>query len=108
MAQSKAPAPPPAPAAKPTKAQLAADLAAALQACSYDGSPVKFAPPDLSQGSGAEGTRVVAEIMKYTGLPQNFDVVRGRVAKYRHWCQPVYTPKAEMPAASPPQPTAAD
>ena len=68
MAQSKAPAPPPAPAAKPTKAQLAADLAAALQACSYDGSPVKFAPPDLSQGSGAEGTRVVAEIMKYTGL----------------------------------------
>jgi hypothetical protein len=79
MAQSKAPAPPPAPAAKPTKAQLAADLAAALQACSYDGSPVKFAPPDLSQGSGAEGTRVVAEIMKYTGLPQNFDVVRGQV-----------------------------
>ncbi len=78
-AQSKAPAPAPTPAAKPTKAQLAADLAAALQACSYDGSPVKFAPPDLSQGSGAEGTRVVAEIMKYTGLPQNFDVVRGQV-----------------------------
>lgn len=72
-------APAPAPAAKPSKAQLAADLAAALQACSYDGSPVKFAPPDLSQGSGAEGTRVVAEIMKYTGLPQNFDVVRGQV-----------------------------
>ena len=79
IAQSKAPAPAPAVAVKPTKAQLAADLAAALQACSYDGSPVKFAPPDLSQGSGAEGARVVAEIMKYTGLPQNFDVVRGQV-----------------------------
>ncbi len=37
-----------------------------------------------------------------------FDVVRGRVAKYRHWCQPVYLPKAEVPAASPAQPTAAD
>jgi len=79
LAQSKAPAPAPAPAAKPTKAQLAAELAAALQACSYDGSPVKFTPPDLSQGSGAEGTRVVGEIMKYTGLPQNFEVVRGEV-----------------------------
>lgn len=48
-------------------------------ACSYDGSPVRFTPPDLASGSDAEGASVVAEIMKYTGLPQNFDVVVGQV-----------------------------
>jgi hypothetical protein len=67
-----------APAPRPTKAQLAAELANALQACSYDGSPVRFTPPDLSQGGDA-GKKVVAEIMKYTGLPQNFAVVEGKV-----------------------------
>lgn len=67
-----------APAQKPTKAQLAAELAAALQACSYDGSPVTFSPPDLSKG-GSSGKQVVAEIMRYTGLPANFVVVEGKV-----------------------------
>ena len=38
--------------AKPSKAQLAAELAATLQACSYDGSPLAFSPPDLSKGGG--------------------------------------------------------
>ena len=64
--------------AKPTKAQLVAELAATLQACSYDGSPVAFSPPDLSKG-GSSGKQVVAEIMKYTGLPANFVVVEGQV-----------------------------
>ncbi|MFP5444798.1 MAG: hypothetical protein ACLGIY_14585, partial [Betaproteobacteria bacterium] len=63
---------------KPSKAQLAAELAATLQACSYDGSPLAFSPPDLSKG-GATGKQVVAEIMKYTGLPANFVVVEGKV-----------------------------
>lgn len=63
---------------KPSKAQLVADLAATLQACSYDGSPVAFSPPDLSKGGGT-GKQVVAEIMKYTGLPANFVVVEGQV-----------------------------
>ena len=63
---------------KPTKAQLVAELAATLQACSYDGSPVAFSPPDLSKGGGT-GKQVVAEIMKYTGLPANFVVVEGQV-----------------------------
>ena len=63
---------------KPTKAQLVAELAATLQACSYDGSPVAFSPPDLSKG-GSSGKQVVAEIMKYTGLPANFVVVEGQV-----------------------------
>ena len=47
---------------KPSKAQLAAELAATLQACSYDGSPLAFSPPDLSKGGGT-GKQVVAEIM---------------------------------------------
>ena len=63
---------------KPSKAQLVADLAATLQACSYDGSPLAFSPPDLSKGGGT-GKQVVAEIMKYTGLPANFVVVEGQV-----------------------------
>lgn len=70
---------PPAAPAAPSKAELAADLANRLLACSYDGSPVRFAPPELSAGAGSEGEGVVAEIMKYTGLPQNFDVVAGEV-----------------------------
>lgn len=64
--------------AKPSKAQLVAELAATLQACSYDGSPLAFSPPDLSKGGGS-GRQVVAEIMKYTGLPANFVVVEGKV-----------------------------
>ena len=64
--------------AKHSKAQLAAELAATLQACSYDGSPLAFSPPDLSKGGGT-GKQVVAEIMKYTGLPANFVVVEGKV-----------------------------
>ena len=64
--------------AKPSKAQLVADLAATLQACSYDGSPLAFSPPDLSKGGGT-GKQVVAEFMKYTGLPANFVVVEGKV-----------------------------
>src|SRR3989344_1496563 len=64
--------------AKPSKAQLAAELAATLQACSYDGSPLAFSPPDLSKGGGT-GKQVVGEIMKYTGLPANFVVVEGTV-----------------------------
>lgn len=73
--------PPAVPASVPTpsKAELAADLANRLLACSYDGSPVRFAPPDLAAGTGSEGESVVAEIMKYTGLPQNFEVVVGEV-----------------------------
>lgn len=63
---------------KPSRAQLTAELAATLQACSYDGSPVAFSPPDLSKG-GSSGKQVVAEIMRYTGLPANFVVVEGQV-----------------------------
>ena len=77
LAQNPPAAPASAPA--PSKAELAAELANRLLACSYDGSPMLFSPPDLSKGTSADGQIVVAEIMKYTGLPQNFDVVEGEV-----------------------------
>lgn len=77
LAQNPPAAPASAPA--PTKDELAAELANRLLACSYDGSPMRFSPPDLSKGTSADGQVVVAEIMKYTGLPQNFDVVEGEV-----------------------------
>ncbi len=66
-------------AAAPTKSQLAAEIADTLQACSYDGSPIDVAAKSFSDASANDGARVVADIMKFTGLPQNFDVVEGKV-----------------------------
>jgi len=45
-----------------------------LQACSYDGSTLTV-DPQAATGSSASGQEVVADIMRYTGLPQNFEVV---------------------------------
>ncbi len=65
-----------APAARPmSEAQLVAEVEANLQACSYDGSPVAFNAGGLRMGVNADGKKVVAEIMRFTGLPQNFEVV---------------------------------
>ncbi len=74
------PAPPTSPAS-PTAPRgslaLADDVAATLQACSYDGAPVRVA----AGGSPAPGDcrDMVARIMKFTGLPQNFTVVEAPV-----------------------------
>ncbi len=65
--------------AAPTKSQIAAEIADTLQACSYDGTPLDVAAKNLSSGGGNDGARVVADIMKFTGLPQNFDVVEAKV-----------------------------
>ena len=62
-----------------TEAEMVAEIAGALQACSYDGSPLQVNPAQLSIGVNASGADVVAQIMRYTGLPQNFDVVEGQV-----------------------------
>lgn len=62
-----------------TEAEMVAEIAGALRACSYDGSPLQVNPAQLSIGVNASGADVVAQIMRYTGLPQNFDVVEGRV-----------------------------
>jgi hypothetical protein len=61
--------------AAPNEAALADEIASQLQACSYDGAPVTVDAKGLASGGGDGGRNVVAEIMKYTGLPQNFDVI---------------------------------
>ncbi len=55
---------------------VAAQIADTLQACSYDGSPVRF-------GMGGEAPRdcrdMIAQVMAFTGLPQNFAVTEADV-----------------------------
>ncbi|HWT15059.1 MAG TPA: TPM domain-containing protein [Patescibacteria group bacterium] len=65
----------PAPAGGMSEAAMIDELASQLQACSYDGSPVKVKAGGMAKGDVGAGQAVVAEIMKYTGLPQNFDVL---------------------------------
>jgi hypothetical protein len=62
-----------------SEADMVAEVAGALQACSYDGSLLQVDPGKLALGVNANGRDVVAEIMRYTGLPQNFDVLEGEV-----------------------------
>lgn len=69
-----------APAAAPAdEAALIAEVASSLQACSYDGSPLALSKSALNFSGQGAGAKVVAEIMKFTGLPQNFDVIEGQV-----------------------------
>jgi hypothetical protein len=68
-----------APRAAMSEAAMIDEIASQLQACSYDGSPVKVDAHGMASGRDGAGQQVVAEIMKYTGLPQNFDVVEGQV-----------------------------
>jgi hypothetical protein len=65
----------PAPKGAMSEAAMIDELASQLQACSYDGSPVKVDAHAMAAGEPGAGQEVVAEIMKYTGLPQNFDVL---------------------------------
>ena len=64
-----------APRAAMSEAAMIDEIASQLQACSYDGSPVKVDAHGMASGRDGAGQQVVAEIMKYTGLPQNFDVL---------------------------------
>jgi hypothetical protein len=62
----------------PARASFA-DASVPPEACAYDGSTLAFAEtPRFSGGGGTDGERLVREIMRYTGLPQNFDVVPHR------------------------------
>ena len=65
----------PAPKGGMSEAAMIDELAGQLQACSYDGAPVTIDAHGLSGSDPGAGQQVVAEIMKYTGLPQNFDVL---------------------------------
>ena len=64
-----------APGGTMSEAALADAVASELKACSYDGAPVAIDAKAMATGSDGAGNRVVSEIMKYTGLPQNFDVL---------------------------------
>lgn len=56
--------------------RVAAQIADTLQACSYDGTPVRF-------GMGGQAPRdcrdMIEQVMAFTGLPQNFDVTEADV-----------------------------
>lgn len=56
--------------------RVAAQIADTLQACSYDGRPVRF-------GMGGAAPRdcrdMIEQVMAFTGLPQNFDVTEAEV-----------------------------
>lgn len=54
-------------------------IASTLQACSYDGEPIKAAATALNGGAPDDCASAVTRIMAYTGLPANFVVVSGPV-----------------------------
>jgi hypothetical protein len=54
-------------------------IASTLQACSYDGKPVRAAASALTGGAPKDCANAVTRIMGYTGLPANFVVVSGPV-----------------------------
>ncbi len=59
------------------RAALVDEVASALQACSYDGTPVRIA--GVGGAAPSDCRDMVAQIMRYTGLPQNFTVVEAPV-----------------------------
>lgn len=54
-------------------------IASTLQACSYDGRPVKAQPAALTGAAPGDCATAVKRVMEYTGLPSNFTVVSGPV-----------------------------
>ena len=70
-------------AAKPAKGggaqdshQVAMAIADTLQACSYDGTPVKFG---IGGDAPTDCRDMIAQVMNFTGLPQNFVVGEAEV-----------------------------
>ena len=60
-------------------AQKVEAIASTLQACSYDGAQVSADPGKLSGAAPSDCSAAVQQIMGFTGLPANFDVVSGPV-----------------------------
>ncbi|MEO7850982.1 MAG: TPM domain-containing protein [Rubrivivax sp.] len=58
---------------------LVAEVADALQACSYDGEPVQVSADGMGNEPPTDCRDMVAKIMNFTGLPQNFDVMEAQV-----------------------------
>jgi hypothetical protein len=62
------------------RAELVDEVHATLQACSYDGAPVRVPPGAIGSAALPTDCRdMVAQIMEFTGLPQNFTVVEAPV-----------------------------
>lgn len=62
-----------------TDADRVEAIASTLQACSYDGSPVRVQPGQLGGQAPADCAQMVDRIMAFTGLPANFVVAAGPV-----------------------------
>jgi hypothetical protein len=58
---------------------LAQQIALRLQACAYDGSPITVRGETLSPPADGACVDLVNRIMRFTGLPQNFNVVEAPV-----------------------------
>ena len=56
--------------------RVAAQIADTLQACSYDGQPVRFGIGGQAPGDCRE---MIEQVMTFTGLPQNFQVTEADV-----------------------------
>jgi hypothetical protein len=78
-ASQKAPAQSQAPDQKPDEAELATQLSAMLQACSYEGKAIQIDSRSLTEGGELAGAEAVQTIMRFTGLPQNFRIVESNV-----------------------------
>ncbi|UHD47022.1 TPM domain-containing protein [Aureimonas altamirensis] len=86
MAQAPEPTPPhqstPAgedDAAGLSEGELATELSAMLQACSYEGKALAVDPKALTAPEQPGGVEAVGAIMRFTGLPQNFRIMEGEV-----------------------------
>jgi hypothetical protein len=75
----KAPAQSEAKEQKPDEAELATQLSAMLQACSYDGRAIQVDSRSLTEGGELAGAEAVQTIMRYTGLPQNFRIMESSI-----------------------------
>lgn len=67
------------PETKPDEDKLATQLSAMLQACSYDGKAIKVDPKALTTPAAPDGVEAVRQIMRFTGLPQNFRIIESDV-----------------------------
>lgn len=68
-----------APMQTPSEAAMIDEIASTLQACSYDGAPVRFGRDAVRKEIPGDCGGMVERIMQFTGLPQNFDVVEAPV-----------------------------
>ncbi|RNF85030.1 TPM domain-containing protein [Montanilutibacter psychrotolerans] len=70
---------PPSVALAMSETEMVDQLALSLQACSYDGSPVTVDANGMGGNPPTDCRDMVARIMNFTGLPQNFHVVEANV-----------------------------